>query len=130
MPRHVERSHAKRVGLHLKRPLTAEEGFPRQRIDLADLFIGHGVTADRGAVAVDHQGRTGPAVGPIIGVGETGIDGEMVGGVRVHQIGRDGVEALGRLPVAFLEFRAQAARPAANRVGAQQREASALVGFP
>jgi hypothetical protein len=40
------------------------------------------------------------------------------------------VSSLSVMPVAFLHFWPQVARPATNRVGAQQREASAPVCFP
>jgi hypothetical protein len=68
---------------------------------------------------MDHQECAGPIVGPIIGIWEPGIDGEIVIGVRIHLAGGDGVEALRGLAVALLDFWPQLARPAADGIGAQ-----------
>jgi hypothetical protein len=54
----------------------------------------------------------------------------MVMRIRIHKPGRDAVEALRRLPVAFLELWTQVARPAAYGVDPQQRETPALIYFP
>ena len=55
MLRHVYWRHVEGICLDLERLLAAEKGLPRQRIDLGDLLIGHGVTTARGAVAMDHE---------------------------------------------------------------------------
>ncbi len=128
--RHVGRRHPERIGLNLERLLAAEEQLARERVNLGDLFVGHGVAAARGAVAVDHEKSTGAAVRAIIGIREAHIDREIVAGIRIHQAGGDGVEALRRLAVAFLDLGSEVARPAADRIGLQQRKAAGLVLFP
>ena len=54
----------------------------------------------------------------------------MIMGIRVHQVWGDGIEALGRLSVAFLDLWPQLARPATDGVGAQERETAAPIYFP
>ena len=61
MARDVRRRHAERIGLHLEGALPAEEGLARERIDLADLLVGHRVAAARRAIAMHHQLRAGAA---------------------------------------------------------------------
>src|SRR5215475_992396 len=75
---HVERRHPKWIGLQLERPLAAEECFAGERVDFRDLLVGHGVAAGRRAAAVNHQERAGAAVRLIVGIGEAGIDGEIL----------------------------------------------------
>ena len=130
MPRHVEWSHPERVGLDLERLLAAEEGFAGERIDLGNLLVGHGVAAGRGAIAVDHQELAGSPICLIVGIGEPGIDGKVVVGIRIHQAGRDRIKALGGLPITLRNLRPQVARPPADGIGPQQREAAGLVDFP
>ena len=50
---------------------------------------------------MNHQEPAMAVVGAVIGVREAGIDREVIIGVRIHQAGRDRVEALGSLTVAF-----------------------------
>src|SRR5215469_13481223 len=45
MPRDVQRRHPEWISLDLERVLIAEKGFSRERIDLGNLLIGHGVAA-------------------------------------------------------------------------------------
>ena len=59
-------------------------------------------------------------VGAVIGVREAGIDREVIVGVRIHQAGRDRIEALGSLTVACIDLRAEIAGPAANRIDLEQ----------
>ena len=79
---------------------------------------------------MDHQERAGAAVRAVIGVREAGIDREIIVGVRIHQAGSDGVETLRRLAVALLDLGSELARPAADRIGLEQRETAGLVLFP
>ena len=127
---HVQRGHAERHGLQLERLLPAEERLARQRIDFLNLLVGHRVAAARRAIAVHHQFRAGVTPGAIIGVRETGIEGEIIIGSRIHLSRRDRIEALGRLAVAFLLLRTEIARPAADRVGLQQRVFAVASLFP
>ena len=122
MPRQIGRRHAERIGLDLKRRLPAGKQFARQRIDFADLLVGHGVAAARRAVAVNHQKPAVAVVGAIIKVGEAGIDRQIIIGVRIHQAGRDRIEALGSLTIAFVDLGAEIARPAADRIDLEQLE--------
>src|ERR1700675_1478167 len=77
-----------------------------------------------------HQLGAGVVPGAVIGVWKAGIEGEVVIGGRIHLPWRDGVEALGCLAVALLFLRAEIARPAADRIGLQQREFAAAGLFP
>ena len=130
VPGEVRRRHAERIGLDLEFLLAAEEGFARQRIDFADLLVGHGVAAARRAIAVDHQERAAIAVRFVVGVGEADIDGEIVVGIGIHQAGRDRVEALRRLAVAFDFLRPELARPAADRINLEQLKLAGGVLLP
>src|SRR5689334_24673186 len=49
------------------------------------------------------------------GVGIAGVEGEIIGRLRIHLRRRDGVEALRRLAVALAHLRTQIAGPAADR---------------
>ena len=61
-------------------------------------------------------------VGAVIGVREAGIDREIIIGVRIHQAGRDRIEALGCLTIAFSDLRAEIAGPAADRIDFEELE--------
>ena len=130
MARQVRRRHTERIGLDLESWLTAEERLARQRIDFADLLVGHGVTAARGAIAVNHQEPAVAVIGAVIGVREAGIDREIIVGVRIHQAGRDRIEALGSLAVALSDLGAEIAGPAADRVDLEQLETPAGILLP
>ena len=119
-----------RIGLELNFLLAAQKCVARQRIDFADLLVGHGVAAARRAIAVDHQERAVAIVRPVIGVGESGIDGEIVIRVGIHQPGRERIKALGGLAIAFLDLRSEIARPAADRIHLEQRIAPAGILLP
>ena len=130
MFRHVHRRHPERIGLKLERLLAAEEGFAAERIDFRDLFVGHRVAAARRAIAMHHQLRAGVPERAVIGVGVAGIEREVIGRLRIHLRRRDVVEAFGRLAVAFAHLGSEVARPAANRIGLQQREAAGAILLP
>ena len=100
-----------------------------QQVDFLDAAIGHGVTADRNAFAVHHQVTAGALEAAVEGVGKADIEGQVIAAVGVQPLFGDTVEALGRLQVAFLAFRAELAGIAADRVGFEQREDIA-VGDP
>src|SRR5262249_19202306 len=59
-----------------------------------------------------------------------GVEGEIVIRIRIHLAGADIVEALGRLTIAFSHLRAEIARPAADRIGLQDRELALAILFP
>ena len=127
---HVQRGHAEWKGRELKVLLPAEERLARQRIDFLDLFVSHGVAAARRAVAMHHQLGARAVPGAVKGVRIAGVEGEVVIGIRIHLPGRDRIEALGRLAVAFLHLGPEIARPAADRIGLQQREFAVAVLLP
>ena len=127
---HVQCRHAERKGLQLERILAAEKRLARQGIDFLDLLVGHGVTAARRTIAMDHQFGAGVAPGAVIAVGKSGVESEVVIGGRVHLAGRDRIEALRRLAVAFALLGAEIARPAADRIGLEQRVLAVAVLFP
>ena len=122
VPGHVNRRHPKRKRLDLERFLAARKRFSGEGVDFRDLLVGHRITPARGTVAVDHEKGAGTPVRPIVDIREPGIDREIVVGVRIHQAGGDGVEALRRLPVALLDLGSKLSRPAADRVGAKECE--------
>ena len=79
---------------------------------------------------MDHQKTAVAVIGAVKGVRETGIDREVVVGVRIHQAGRDRIEALGGLTVAFADLRAEVAGPPADRIDFEQFEAAGGVLLP
>ena len=79
---------------------------------------------------MNHQELAGSPIRLIVGIGESGIDSEVGARIRIHQVGRNSIEALGSLPVTFLKLRPQVAGPAADGVRPQQREASGVINFP
>ncbi len=62
------------------------------------------------------------AVGGVKGIGKAHVDGQIVVGVRVHQLWRDGIETFGGLIVALVPLRPELARPAADRVELEKLE--------
>ena len=44
------------------------------------------------------------SVRAVVCVRETGVDGQIIVGIRIHQAGRDRIEALGSLTVALLDL--------------------------
>ncbi len=79
---------------------------------------------------MNHQIGAGAAVGAVEGVGIADVDREIIMGVRIELRRRDRIEAFRRLAVALLDFRPELARPAADRIGREQRQASAVVLLP
>src|SRR5574340_92832 len=77
-----------------------------------------------------HQLGAGIAPRTVIGVRIAGVEGEVIVGFRVHLPGRDGVEALGRLAITLALLRAEIARPAADRIGLEERELAVAVLLP
>ena len=74
MAREVGWCHAEWVGLDLECRLLAGERIARQRVDLGDLLVSHGVATARCAVAVDHEKAAVAVVRFIEDVGKAGID--------------------------------------------------------
>ena len=127
---HVRRRHAERIGLHLECGLAAGKRLAREDVDLLDDPVGHGVAARRLAVAMHHDVRAGATVGPIIGVGETYIEREVVFAVRVHLRCGDEIEPFGSLAVALVYLGSEAARPVADRISLEEIETSVVFCLP
>src|SRR6516164_3116692 len=79
---------------------------------------------------MDHKEPAMAVIGAVICIREAGIDRQIVIGVRIHQAGRDRIEALGRLSVAFIDLRAEIAGPAADRVDLEQLETAGGILLP
>ena len=79
---------------------------------------------------MNHEKRAMAVIGAVIGVRKAGIDREIIVGIRVHQAGRDRIEALGSLTVAFIDFGAEIAGPAADRIDLEQLETAGGILFP
>ena len=79
---------------------------------------------------MDHQELTGSPIRLIVDVRKSGIDGEVVARIWIHQTGGNRIKALRSLPVPLLKLRPSVAGPPADRIGSQQREESGFVDFP
>src|SRR5262249_19787647 len=79
---------------------------------------------------MNHQEPAMAVVGAVIGLCEAGVDRQVVIGVRIHQAGRDRIEALGSLTIAFTDLRTEIAGPAADRIDLEQLEAAGGVLLP
>src|SRR5215203_697035 len=60
-------------------------------------------------------------MGAVVSVREASVEREVIGRVRVHLGGGDGVEPLWRLAVALPDLRPKLTRPAADREGFEAR---------
>ncbi len=118
--------HAEGEEVDAEKRLAVSVGGGAEGEDFLDLFIGHGKAADGNLVAVDHDVAAGAAVGAVVGIWETEVEGEVVFAVRLHGGGRHGVEAFGDLQVALGEFRPEAAGGGDDGIGAEQVEFSSL----
>ena len=54
---------------------------------------------------MDHQELTGSPIRLIVGVRKSGIDGEVVARIWIHQTGGNRIKALRSLPVPLLKLR-------------------------
>ena len=127
---HLLRRHAEGIGVHLEALVAADELLARERVDLLDQRIGHGVAAGRLALAVHHQEFAGAPVRLVVGVRVAEVESQMEAGVRIHLLVADGVEALGRLLVALPLLGAEIARPVADRIGLEVVEAAVVALLP
>ena len=112
--------HPEGIGLHLNFALAAVEGLARDRVNLGDLRVRHRIAARRGADAMDHDGPAGAVPGAVERIGIADIEREIIGGIRIHLAGRDGIEAFRHLVVALAQLRTELAGPAAHREGLQE----------
>ena len=79
---------------------------------------------------MDHEKGAVAVVRLVKGVGKAGIDREIVVGIRIHQLGRDRIEALGRLTVALMQLRPKIARPPTDRIDLEELEMAGGVLLP
>ena len=108
--------HAEGEGVHAHIGLAALERRADEGVDFFDLSVAHGIAADGDAFAVYHQHAAAVAVRAVVGIGVAEVEGEVVLAVGVHRFAADGVEAFGRLFVAFAGFRTEFAGVDADRV--------------
>ena len=119
--RQILGGHAEGIGLQLDFALAAAERIARDRIDVGDLLVGHREAACRRTDAVHHHRTASAPQGAVVSVGIADVEGEIIVGVRIHLPGGDRVEALGHLHVALARLRTELTRPAAHRIGLEQR---------
>ncbi len=77
-----------------------------------------------------HQLRAGAPQRLVECVGIAGVERKVIRRLRVHLPRRDRIETLRRLAVAFANLGSEVARPAADRIGLQQREAAGAILLP
>ncbi len=116
--------HAEGENLDFERTVARRKSLARQRIDFGDLLVFHGVAPGRRTRAMHHQMAARAPMDAIELVGKAQVEGEVVIRIGIHQPRRDRIEPFGRLPVAFVEFGPEFARPGADLVGFEQPIAS------
>jgi hypothetical protein len=79
---------------------------------------------------VDQSKGAVPVVGLIEDVGKAGVDRKIVLGVRIHQLYRNRIEALGSLTVALMELRPKSALPPTDGVDLDDLEMTGGVLLP
>jgi hypothetical protein len=79
---------------------------------------------------VDHEKGAVAVVRLVEGVGKAGVDREIVVGIRIHQLGRNRIEALGSLTVALVQLRPKIARPPTDRIDLENLEMAGDVPPP
>ena len=127
---HVLGRHVERIGLQLDFPLAAGKRFARNRVDVGDLLVGHREAAGGGTDAMHHDIPAGAAVGAVVGVRVADVERQIIMGVGVHLPGRDRIEALRHLHIAFALLRPELPRPAAHGIGLEKRILAARLHFP
>ncbi len=113
-------------GMHVDGRLPRQERRLNHGIDLVDLLVGNGIAADRGAAAMHHQRRAGPPQLAVIGVGKAQVERQVVTGIGIELAQPDPIKAFRRLPVAFAQLGAEAARELADLIAGKQRIAPVL----
>ncbi len=110
-----------------EKPLALSKGRIGQGEDLFDASVGHGIASDGDTVPMDHQGVARPAVGPIVSIRVSQVEGEVKFADRIERGRRYVIKPLRGLAVALLRFRSQTS-PAvgANRIGLEQSKTMSL----
>src|SRR5690606_8876102 len=103
----IGRRHGEGKHVRWNATLAAVESGLHERVDLLDLDVAHGVTAYGDAVAVDHQERAGATLGAVVGIGESEIEGAVIGAVALQLRPANDVEPFRRLAVTFAQLRAE-----------------------
>src|SRR5262245_5293401 len=125
----IERAlgHAEGEDMHGEADLAS---FERRRHHAPDLIhggIGDRKTADRGTAAMHHDERAGAPMRLIEDVGEAKTERAVHPAVRIELLGVNGIEALGRLAVAFAELRPEPTGPNTDGIGREALETVALL---
>src|SRR5262245_14139224 len=125
----IERAlgHAEGEDMHGEADLAS---FERRRHHAPDLIhggIGDRKTADRGTAAMHHDERAGAPMRLIEDVGEAKTERAVHPAVRIELLGVNGIEALGRLAVAFAELRPEPPGPNADGIGRETLETAVLL---
>src|SRR5262245_57465101 len=119
--------HAEGEDMHGEAGLASFERRRHHAPNLIDGGIGDRKTADRSAAAMHHDERAGAPVRLIEDVGEAKTERAVHPAVRIELLGVNGIEALGRLAVAFAEFRAEPPGPNADGIGRETLETAVLL---
>jgi hypothetical protein len=122
--------HSERESMHFDGVLTADKGFPRQRVDLLHDLVRHRIASGGLALSVHHEEFTGAPVRLVINVWIAEVEGQVVAGIRVHLVARDLVETLRRLPVPLSHLWPEITGPDADGVGLDVIEAAVVALFP
>ena len=77
-----------------------------------------------------HQLRAGVPHRLVIGVGIAGIEGKIIKRLRIHLRRRNGIKTFRGLAVALADLGPKVSRPAADRIGLQQRETAGAILLP
>jgi hypothetical protein len=77
-----------------------------------------------------HQLRAGTPQRLVEGVRIAGVEGKIIGRLRIHLRRRNRIEAFRRLAVALADLGSEIARPAADRISFQESETSGAVLLP
>ncbi|MBI1868874.1 MAG: hypothetical protein HYS06_11390 [Methylocystis sp.] len=126
----IFRRHLEGEGLHLNGALTAGERRAGDRVHFGDLLVGHRKTAGRRAGAVHHDGAAAASPSAIISVGIADVEREIIGRVRVHLVGTDGIKPLRHLSIALARLGTKLPGPAAHRIGFQMNIAAIRTHLP
>src|SRR4029079_1446980 len=109
--------HAEGKDLDVEGRLALVERSCDEPPDLVDDVVGHGEAADRLAAAMYHDEGAGAALRAVERIGKAEAEGTVPAAIGIELFLGHGVEALGRLAVAFAELRAKPPRPETNRIG-------------
>ena len=120
MTRHVGVRHAERIDADLYVRLPKDQRARHELENLINAGVGHRITADRHAGAVDHQIFTFITVCTVIGIREADINGFIEAAVRLELAALNVVEPFRTFEVALTLFWPQSAGVVTNFVTIKQ----------